>query len=150
MELVDAVRRAKRTYIIGNGGSHANAMHICNDLIACGVKAYTMDPSTLTAFANDYGYEGLFARWLSVLGEKGEILIVLSGSGESANILRALNEADRIGMDTWAIVGQPGGRAAIWAHNASIGGANMQQAEQIQIQIGHEVRQWLTAREIAL
>ena len=87
MNLANAVRRAKRVFIVGNGGSYANAMHICNDLLGCGIPAFSMDPATLTAFANDYGYDGAFARWLRVVAEKGDLLIALSGSGKSPNIL---------------------------------------------------------------
>ena len=87
MELADRIRKANRVYIIGNGGSYANAGHICNDLIACGVKAYTLDPATLTAFANDHGWYKAFERWLNVVGEKGDLLIALSGSGKSPNTL---------------------------------------------------------------
>ena len=126
MELLDKIKAARRVYIIGNGGSYANAMHICNDLIACGIKAYTLDPATLTASANDYGYEFVFSSWLNTVGEEGDLLIALSGSGQSPNILRACSLAEDIGMEVHRIFG-------------AARGENMQQAEEAQLGIGHEI-----------
>lgn len=125
MSLNEQIRKAKRVYLIGNGGSYANAIHIANDLIACGIKAYTLDAATLTASANDYGYENIFARWLNAVGENGDLLIALSGSGKSLNILKALNAANLIGMD-------------IWCEFGAAKGLDMQQAEEAQLHIGHD------------
>lgn len=125
MELTDRIKAARRVYIIGNGGSYANAMHICNDLLSRGIKAYTMDPATLTAFANDYGYVNAYWRWLLVVGETPDLLIALSGSGRSENILLAIQQAERIGMRVHRIFGAPR--------------LNMQQAEEEQLVIGHQV-----------
>ena len=125
-ELTNKVRAAKRVYIIGNGGSAANACHIANDLVSVGVRAYslTANVATLTAIANDYGYEHVFARQLKVYGEVGDLLIALSGSGKSPNILRAIEMADKIGMTVHKVFGAP---------------LNMQSAEELQIVIGHRV-----------
>lgn len=145
MQLADAIRKAKRVYICGNGGSAANAIHIANDLIACGIKAHalTADVATLTAIANDYGFEHIFSRQLAVMGEPGDLLLALSGSGRSANIIQALEEADRLGMDTWALFGSYGGQALLAAENTINIGATMQQAEEAQIMAGHEVMRCL-------
>ena len=123
--LIDSIRAAKRVYIIGNGGSFANAAHIANDLLSCGIRAYTLDSATLTAFANDYGYETVFARWLKAVGEEGDLLIALSGSGKSPNILEGIAQAERMGMTVHTIFGAP-----------TLG---MQKAEELQIEIGHEL-----------
>ncbi len=56
MSLLEKIRKARRVYLIGNGGSYANAMHISNDLNAVCIRAYTLDPATLTASGNDHGY----------------------------------------------------------------------------------------------
>ena len=112
-------------YLIGNGGSYANAVHICNDLLSCGVKAYTLDPATLTASANDYGYETVFARWISVVGEAGDLLIALSGSGKSPNILKALDVAREKGMETILI-------------SDFLLNVDMQRSEEKQLEIGHQ------------
>ena len=126
LKLIEAVRAAKRVYLVGNGGSAANASHIANDLIACGIKAYTLDPATLTASANDYGYETVFARWLRVVGEPGDLLIALSGSGKSANILNAVTVAEEIGMYVHRVFGREQG-------------LGMQDAEEAQIHLGHDL-----------
>lgn len=123
MEVFERIRKAKRVYIIGNGGSYANAMHIQNDLIGCGVRAHTLDPATLTAIANDYGYEFVFSRWLRVMGEPGDLLIALSGSGRSPNILNAIATARAIGMEVETVFGAPL--------------MGMQEAEEFQVWLGH-------------
>lgn len=123
--LADLIRAAKRVYLIGNGGSFANAAHIANDLLACGVKAHTLDAATLTASANDYGYETVFERWIRVVGESGDLLIALSGSGKSENILRACDAAQELGMEVWPEFG-------------ARKGLDMQQAEEAQLKIGHD------------
>lgn len=125
MTLSERIRTAKRVYIIGNGGSYANAIHICNDLIASGVRAHTLDPATLTATANDYGYEHVFSQWLVTMAEPGDMLIALSGSGKSPNILRAIEFAYGLGMDVYKVFGAPK--------------LDMQSAEEEQIKIGHNV-----------
>ena len=116
----------RRVYVIGNGGSYANSIHMANDLLSVGVKAYTMDPATLTAFANDYGYEIAYARWLGIVGEPEDTLIALSGSGKSPNILKAIEEAERIGMHVERVFGAEAG-------------LNMQAAEERQLEIGHDL-----------
>ena len=146
MDLADAIKRAKRVYIAGNGGSAANAIHLANDLIACGIKAHalTADVATLTAIANDYGYEYIFSRQLAVYGEEGDLLLVLSGSGNSRNVLEALLEADRKNIVSWAITGAYGEpRAAQLADNAILVGHDMQAAENAQLEIGHQILRWL-------
>ena len=101
-------------------------MHIQNDLISCGVKAYTLDPSTLTAIANDHGYQFIFSRWILTVGEPGDLLIALSGSGKSPNILNAVKSARIIGMDVECVFGAEHG-------------LDMQAAEEEQLKIGHNL-----------
>lgn len=115
-----------RVYIIGNGGSFANAAHIANDLLSVGIMAHTMDAAILTAFANDHGYENVFARWLAVVADPGDTLIALSGSGRSPNILNAIAEAERIGMTVKKVFGSELGQ-------------DMQQAEEYQLVLGHDM-----------
>ena len=126
-------------YLCGNGGSAANAIHIANDWIACGIRAYplTADIATLTAIANDYGYTHVFGRQLDVLGEPGDLLVVLSGSGNSPNILQAISTAHTKGMQTWAIAG--GGKALELADHVLRTPTNMQKSEEDQLRIGHDV-----------
>lgn len=132
MTLVDKVKEAKRVFIIGNGGSYANAMHICNDLLLCGKPAFCLDPATLTAFANDFGYEGVFGRWLEVVGSRGDLLIALSGSGTSENILAALAVADHLGMESWL-------------ETSYLKDYDMQASEERQLLMGHNLMRALKA-----
>jgi len=124
--LLTKIRKARRVYLIGNGGSYANAAHIGNDLLSCGIKAYTLDAAFLTATANDVAYEDIFARWIETLGEAGDLLIALSGSGTSKNITRAIRAAQMIGMHTHLVTHYLHGR-------------DMQQSEEDQIVLGHEL-----------
>jgi D-sedoheptulose 7-phosphate isomerase len=127
MTLAEQIIHAGRVYVIGNGGSHANAMHLCNDLLACGIRAYTIDLSTLSALANDEGWEHAYALWLTTVGEQGDLLIALSGSGKSPNILNAVDVASKIGMMVHRIFGNERGE-------------DMQEAEEMQLTIGHQAR----------
>lgn len=124
--LVERIRAAKRVYIIGNGGSYANASHVVNDLLNCGIRAFTIDPATLSAFANDYGWEEALARWIKVVAEPGDLLMAFSGSGKSPNILRAVVVATEIGVDVWREFGAEQGH-------------DMQHAEEHQVWLGHMV-----------
>lgn len=126
-QLLADIKRGGRVYIIGNGGSYANAMHICNDLLSVGVRAYTLDAGILTAWANDYGYRYIFSFWLKVVGEKDDVLIALSGSGESENIVNALETAGEIGMKHHLIT------------HYLRDGFDMQRSEEEQIEIGHQL-----------
>lgn len=121
-----AVRSARRVYLIGNGGSYANAVHVCNDFLSVGVRAYVLDPATLTAIGNDHGYDEVFARWLSVVGEPDDLLIALSGSGRSPNIVRAIEQARAIGMKAILVTDY-------------LLTMDMQRSEEGQIEIGHAV-----------
>ena len=147
--LVKIIRSANRTFLCGNGGSAANALHWSNDLISVGIKAHALtgDVATLTAIANDWGYEYVFARQLHVLAEKDDLLIALSGSGKSDNILRALEAAKEIGLTSVAIVGAfnndtPAERRA--THTIRLG-LDMQCAEEHQLILVHQV--WRELKE---
>ena len=126
MDTLEIIRNAPRVFIIGNGGSYANAMHICNDLLSVGKPAFALDPSTLTAFANDDGYEWVFSKWINVVGERGDVLIALSGSGKSPNILYAIRTAEIIGMTVIKVFG----------NELSL---NMQASEEYQLVWGHDL-----------
>lgn len=147
MKLAKAIRKAKRVWIIGNGGSAANAIHIANDLIACGIKAQALtgDVATLTAIANDYGYQSVFSRQLRALGEHGDLLIALSGSGRSANVLAALAAASDMGVRSFAVVGEFNEDCPVAnvADECIRWGKNMQEAEEKQLYLGHKVMRWL-------
>lgn len=130
--LAAAVKAARRVYICGNGGSAANAIHMANDLLACGIRAHalTADVATLTAIANDFSFDEIFSRQLSVYGEPGDLLLAMSGSGKSRNILLAIETASKIGMNVIRIFGS----------DMELG---MQELEEEQLFIAHEVMRWL-------
>ena len=148
----------KNIYICGNGGSAANAIHIANDLHygagACGkssavkglkVEALTSNSAVLTCLGNDIGYDNIFSHQLNNKASAGDILIVLSGSGNSPNILNVLEMAKRMGIFSYAILGFSGGKCLEYADfpiHFSIN--DMQIAEDTQLIVGHICMQWLT------
>lgn len=151
--LQDVWRQGKRVYICGNGGSAANAMHIANDLLygvsrkdAKGIRvtALTADSSVMTCLANDISYESIFSQQLRVQGEIGDILLALSGSGNSPNIVEAIVTAKEIGMTTFAILGYSGGKCLKLADTAiHFPVDDMQISEDMQLIVGHMVMRWL-------
>lgn len=104
----------------GNGGSAADAQHLAAELSgrfyldrpALFAEALHVNTSYITAVANDYGYEMVFSRLVAGIGKKGDILFLLSTSGNSANIVAAASEARKIGMIVVGMTGQSGGRLA--------------------------------------
>lgn len=116
--LIDARERGATIFFIGNGGSAATASHFANDL-AIGVNDYekpfkalalTDNVSVLSAIGNDYGYEEIFARQLRVLARRGDVLVAISASGNSPNLLKAFEFARTAGLITVALTSFDGGR----------------------------------------
>lgn len=118
--LVTAFRSGRRLYLIGNGGSAADAQHIAGELLgrfkqerrALPAIALTTDTSTLTAIANDYDFEHVFSRQLDGLLERGDVLWCLSTSGNSPSILAAAELARRRGAAVIGFSGESGGKLA--------------------------------------
>lgn len=118
--LSTAVNARRPVLVCGNGGSAADAQHIAAELvgryererIALPVMALAGDAATVTALANDYGYERVFARQVEAHGRDGGVLLGLSTSGRSPNVLRAFEAARRCGMTTIALTGEGGGPLA--------------------------------------
>ena len=143
MNLTELIRASKRVYLCGNGGSAANALHIANDLISVGVKAHALtgDVATLTAIANDDDYGFIFSKQVRVFCEPGDLLIVLSGSGNSTNIVNALMVADDLGITSYAIIGafnEHTHAEQVATHTIKLG-LDMQEAEEHQLILGHQV-----------
>jgi len=111
------------------------------------VQSLSANPSTLTCLANDEGYDHVFSMQLAVLARQGDVLVALSGSGNSPNILEALQEAKKIGMTSYAVLGYSGGKAKVLA-DVPIHFAvdDMQIAEDAQMMVGHMLMQWLYAQ----
>jgi len=104
--------RDNRIFICGNGGSACTSQHIAEDFIKmCGLNVTCLSDNVgaITAYANDISYEDIFSKQLEVMGKTGDILIVISGSGNSKNILKAIDVANMIKMNVVAIVGMDGG-----------------------------------------
>ena len=112
-----ALQAGKRIYLCGNGGSAADAQHIAAELIGRFVGerrslpaiALTTDTSALTAIGNDYGYDQVFSRQVEGLAEEGDVLIAISTSGNSANILNAVQAAQERGSRVIGLSGKSGG-----------------------------------------
>ena len=112
-----ALQSGKRIYLCGNGGSAADAQHIAAELIGRFVRerrslpaiALTTDTSALTAISNDYGYEQVFSRQVEGLAEEGDVLIAISTSGNSSNILKAVEVARERGSRVIGLSGKSGG-----------------------------------------
>jgi D-sedoheptulose 7-phosphate isomerase len=116
--LIETLRMGKKILICGNGGSAADAQHMAGELVGrflidrppYRAIALTTDTSTLTALANDYGYESVFSRQVDALADAGDALIALSTSGNSPNILQAVESAKALGAATIGLSGQDGGK----------------------------------------
>ena len=116
-EILKAFKAGKKILLCGNGGSAADSQHIAAEFIArfkrerqsLPAMALTTDTSILTAIANDYRYEDIFARQIEGLGNPGDVLIALSTSGNSKNVLRAVQQAKKQGLRTIGLTGSAGG-----------------------------------------
>ena len=121
--LLDARKCGKNIFFIGNGGSAATASHFANDL-AIGTNSYEKpfraislsdNQAIITAIANDFGYEDIFSRQLQVLGCSGDVLVGISASGNSPNLIKAFNYAKQAQMKTFAITAFDGGKMKLIA-----------------------------------
>ena len=111
--ICDALTRGNKILICGNGGSAADAQHIAAELVgyyenqrrSWPAIALTTDTSALTAVSNDLGFENVFARQVAGLAQAGDVLIAITTSGKSKNVLRAVEQAKERGCQTIALVG---------------------------------------------
>jgi len=154
-ELLECWKSGRQVFVCGNGGSAANAMHLANDFLygisktlgsGLRVTALPANASVLTCLANDEGYDHIFSAQLAVQGRKDDVLIVLSGSGNSPNIVKALEQARQMGIRSYAILGYQGGKAKTIADvPIHFEVQDMQLAEDLQLIVGHMVMQFLCA-----
>jgi len=153
--LEEARKQRKQVFLCGNGGSAANALHMANDFCAALFKgtrdairanALPANVGVLTCIGNDLSYEQVFSQQLRVLAEPGDILITLSGSGNSPNILAALHEARSLGVRSVALLGFDGGKAlALADHPVHFPIHDMQIVEDFQLVIGHMIMRSIAA-----
>jgi len=149
----NAWRQGGQVFLCGNGGSAGNAIHLANDFVygiakrtGGGIKALALsaNPAVMTCLANDVGYDHIYGEQLAVQGREGDILIVLSGSGNSPNILNVLERARAMRIRSYAILGYSGGCSKDLADVAiHFPVDDMQIAEDMQLIVGHMLMQWL-------
>jgi D-sedoheptulose 7-phosphate isomerase len=118
--IVESVRGGGKLLLCGNGGSAGDAQHLATEFVstltvdrrrgAIPAVALTTDTSLLTAVANDFGFQGVFARQVEALGREGDVLLGISTSGTSENVVRALEQARAQGLRTIALTGEGGGK----------------------------------------
>lgn len=142
-----ALERGGRVMFCGNGGSAADAQHLAAELVgrqnydrpaAAGI-ALTVDTSTLTAIGNDYGYEYVFARQVEALGRPGDVVVGISTSGRSANVVAALDAGRRRGMATVAFTGADPGRMAGADLVLAVPATDVAKVQELHITSGHIV-----------
>lgn len=146
-------RDKRQVFLFGNGGSAGNATHLANDYLygisrmlghALRVTALPANSSVLTCLANDEGYDGIFYRQLAVLAQPGDIAIAFSGSGNSPNIVKALEWCRTHGVQSFAVLGFSGGKAKALADvPIHVAVDDMQISEDLQLVVGHMLMQWL-------
>lgn len=121
--IAQALKAGKPLLVCGNGGSAADAQHIAGELVGRFLKerqalrciCLAADMAVITALANDYGYDAVFARQVEAYGEAGGVLLGISTSGNSANVVAAFEKARSLSMTTIALTGQGGGKLAALA-----------------------------------
>lgn len=115
---IKALKNGNKVMIAGNGGSAADAQHFAGEFVGRFLKerrglpaiALTTDSSVLTCVGNDYGYDATFSRQVEALGQAGDVFIGISTSGNSENVIQAVNKAKEMGITTVALLGKDGGK----------------------------------------
>ena len=146
--MIACMRRDGAIYWCGNGGSAADSQHLAAELIgrfkrerrAIRSAALTTDTSALTALGNDYGFDRIFARQLEGMGRTGDILVGISTSGNSENILLAMQQARQMGVGTVGFLGRDGGKIkAECEHAFIVPSADTARIQEMHIMAGHIV-----------
>ncbi len=142
----EALRRGNKILFCGNGGSAADAQHLAAEFVgryklnrpAMASIALTVDTSILTAVGNDFGYDEVFSRQTEALGKAGDVLIGISTSGNSENVVRAMRLAAQMGIATVAFTGSGGGKMASMADIAlCVPSATTNHIQEMHITAGH-------------
>jgi len=158
MEMAAALHRGNKILWCGNGGSAGDSQHLAAELVGrfCRERrgqpsiALTTDTSILTAVANDYGYDVVFSRQVEALGNPGDVLVGISTSGNSRNVIAAIEAAKLSGMTTVAFTGLGGGRIAqIADHLFAVESRDTARVQEAHILAGHMLCDWLELDLIA-
>jgi D-sedoheptulose 7-phosphate isomerase len=147
--IADTFRSGGKVLLCGNGGSAADCQHVAAEFVSIlrrnferpglAAIALTTDTSFLTAYANDFGYEGVFARQVDALGKAGDVLIGISTSGNSANVIRAVDSARRLGMRAVALTGRGGKLPGMVDVAVSVPSADTQHIQEAHLAIEHVI-----------
>jgi len=145
---IESLESKGKIILFGNGGSAADAQHIAAELVGryktnrkgLPAIALTTDTSALTAIANDFGYEKIFARQLQALLNKNDLVIGISTSGNSKNVINALNYANEFGVRTIGLSGGDGGEMnEVCYHNLAVPSFDTPRIQEMHIFIGHTI-----------
>jgi len=147
-EFVDCIKSGGKILLCGNGGSAADCQHIAGELVvrlnsdpqreALPAIALTVNPSVVTASANDFGFQSIFSRQVEALGKPGDCLLCISTSGNSPNLLLACESAKRKGLKRFALLGKGGGKLKDLVDFPLIVPSNdTQRIQEVHITIGH-------------
>ena len=152
--MLTAWQKKRQLFLCGNGGSAGNAIHLANDFLygvaskvqspGMRVEALSANSAVISCLANDVDYSEIFSEQLLVKADADDLLLVLSGSGNSSNVVRALEVGNEIGLKTFAILGYSGGRCVDLAQTSiHFRIDDMQISEDLQLIVGHMCMQWL-------
>ncbi len=156
-EIVNAILNGGKLLICGNGGSAADAQHLAAELLirlrpmvsrqAFPAIALAMDTSTITACGNDFSFDEIFSRPLSAIGNSSDVLLVISTSGKSKNIIRAMEVANNQGLKCFAFLGGDGGEAIRNANLSYIVPSNdTASIQEAHITLGHALMLYVEER----
>ena len=148
--IASSLQQGGKLMLCGNGGSAGDAQHIAAEFVATldhrrprkGLRALalTTDSSFITAYSNDFGFSGIFTRQVETFGDTGDVLIGISTSGNSENVLEALEMARNMGMVTVAMTGKGGGKlAAIADHLIAVPATETPFIQESHIALGHAI-----------
>jgi D-sedoheptulose 7-phosphate isomerase len=150
--LIEAFKKGNKLLLFGNGGSAADAQHIAAEFVgrfafnrpALPALALSVNTSAVTAIANDYGFDLVFARQIEALGRPGDVAIGISTSGNSANVLEAVTVAKKLGLYTVAMTGASGGKLKTTANHCLCAPSNeTPRIQECHILIGHIISELL-------
>jgi D-sedoheptulose 7-phosphate isomerase len=145
--IANALRAGNKIIFAGNGGSYADAQHLAAEFVGRFMRERAplaavclgTNGSTITAVGNDYRFEEIFARELRAVGTKGDVFIPISTSGNSGNLIQAIEAARQIGMEVYALLGKGGGRMTTLAPSFVVPSSHTARIQEIHITLGHIV-----------
>lgn len=154
-----AIKAQKKIMLCGNGGSAADAQHLAAEMLIrlrpknnrIGIPAISLaqDISTITACGNDFGYDKLYERMVQSLGNNGDILIVITTSGNSENIILAIKQAKRMGIKVFGFLGSGGGKAfELCDESFVVPSDNTGRVQESHITAGHALMEFIEDRLI--